>query len=568
MNLNSSLIKLKGFFTKNIKETLSNDEGKKNLFFDYTRRYYIKFSIDVSTTCQNIYRIHKEEIKKNIDKIYANQNINIDLFGFVIIELNSNRFEKMQNLTNVKLRMDDNILFRVLSNAHMMLCFMYITRHNIILKKNVRNYGIAHLRTPQITIGRKNQIEKNKKDIIIYYQKNTIFYYNNNAYSFSKEKMQISEEEIFISSKPNNKLFIKDIKSNTSFISSDKNSAQFFKNYKIYGELPLFCLEIETKDNKRLLIGKNNIEQIKIIQRALDKAICNYQNHYLTLYLEKKLLEQNNNVFSVSYQLMEKGSFLSDLVINKEKRDSIFPNIKRNYLDEIINYILEFKTCLRKKKYLDCIAKIKQITNILDYIQKEENNNLKIISEKNIKYIKGIWEQINIFFKLKKMNKEDTNSKDNTDIQQSINNDDENTKIIDDKGEEDIGKNSNGTKDDCQTILGRKFINNFNIIIESVDKLNDFKNIINKNIFDNIYFEIKKKIIKNIYEKNKNENDKLTDIKIFSNDKLILGNCFINNFEMKNEQDFYCIGAEDYQKKIKNLNKETIIENGGELRSF
>ena len=195
ININIGLNKIRGFFSKSIKEIINTEDGKRNLYFDYNRRNYIKFSLDVATTCESIFRVHKDEIKKNIEKIYGN-NIDLNNFAFLVVELNSNRFDGTQNLINVKLRKDDNILFRVLSNSQLMLCYIFMNRQNIILKKNVRNYGLSCSLNTQNLDSPQKPNETIKKEIKIYYPKNQIFYYNYNAYAFSKEKIQIPYSNI------------------------------------------------------------------------------------------------------------------------------------------------------------------------------------------------------------------------------------------------------------------------------------------------------------------------------------------------------------------------------------
>ena len=558
ININIGLNKIRGFFSKSIKEIINTEDGKRNLYFDYNRRNYIKFSLDVATTCESIFRVHKDEIKKNIEKIYGN-NIDLNNFAFLVVELNSNRFDGTQNLINVKLRKDDNILFRVLSNSQLMLCYIFMNRQNITLKKNVRNYGLSCSLNTQNLDSPQKPNETIKKEIKIYYPKNQIFYYNYNAYAFSKEKIQINEEEVAILAKPVYKILIKDIKSVVSFLSTDENdSKQYLKNYKIYGEKPIFCAEIETKDNKKLLLGKNNNEQLKVLVKALDRAICNYQNQYLTFDVDNKINQQFKNTFLSSNELIQKSSFISELIINNEKRNSMFPNIKRKEFDDIITNIINFKNNLRNQKYLDCIVRLRLIIDIINNIKNEENNNnINFLSSKNIEYIKGVWEKINTFLKLKtniKDNNNNTNKKENeiSSINENIN---KIQKLFND--------------DDCEKILGKDFINKYNIMIESIDKLNEFNLILNMHIFDNLYYEIKTKIISNIYDANKNKNNNdAKNLKIVKDDKLILGNCFINDFQMKKEEDFYNIGEKEIENIFKNFKNKLIFENEGEITAF
>ena len=88
-------------------------------------------------------------------------------------------------------------------------------------------------------------------------------------------------------------------------------------------------------------------------------------------------------------------------------------------------------------------------------------------------------------------------------------------------------------------------------------------------IFDNLYYEIKTKIISNIYDANKNNNNNdAKNLKIVKDDKLILGNCFINDFQMKKEEDFYNIGGKEIENIFKNFKNKLIFEDEGEITAF
>ena len=50
------------------------------------------------------------------------------------------------------------------------------------------------------------------------------------------------------------------------------------KDYKVYGETRKFCMEIVSKGNKKLLIGRNTYDVFIALYRALDASVYNYQN--------------------------------------------------------------------------------------------------------------------------------------------------------------------------------------------------------------------------------------------------------------------------------------------------
>ena len=567
-SINSGINKLKGIFTRNQKETLNTGDGKRNLYFDYQRRTYIRFQLDVATTCDMIFRIHKEEIINHLKTIYGN-NVDLNNFGFIIVELNSNQYDGTPNLINLKLRMDDNIIFRALLNNQLILCYLIITKHNIALKKTMRNSGILNSINNIKTDIKDKKSDKNKdNNIKVYFPKNIIHFYNYNAYAFSKEKMIITEEDIFISAKPNFRLLIKDIKSISSFLSTNPDDAKkYLTNYKIYGEKPIFCIQIESKDNKYLLIGRNSYDTFMVVYKALDAAINNYQNYYSDFNTNNKILQNNINLISTCNDILREPSSIDVFIINRDKRKIFFKNYNEIEFVDICNNIMEFKYNLNKSKFSESINNISNIVNIIDKLEKE-NKYTDVINTENVQFINNIWNKIKDICKIsneiiESNNIEDESSNSNKNLEVNDNNNDNNT-ADSSPDNNTINKDENLTSN---KIDETKNNNNTNIKL-SEEEINNLKEIINIYSFDHLYFEIKENYLIHYYEQIFNDNNKtnLNDIK--SNLKLILGNYFLNNFEMEQEDDFIYLGNDEIDKTIEEFNKELNKERIDDTRVF
>lgn len=566
-SINSGINKLKGIFTRNQKETLNTGDGKRNLYFDYQRRTYIRFQLDVATTCDMIYRIHKDEIINHLKNIYGN-NIDLNNFGFTIVELNSNQYDGTPNLINLKLRMDDNIIFRALLNNQLILCYLIITKHNIALKKTVRNSGILNSINEVKTVIHDKKSDKNK-DIKVYFPKNVIHFYNYNAYAFSKEKMKITEEDIFITAKPNFQLLIKDIKSITTFLSTNPDDAKkYLTNYKIYGEKPIFCIQIEVKDKKNnLLIGRNSYDTFMLVYRALDAAINNYQNYYSDFNTNNKIIQHNINFISTCNDILREPSSIDDFIINKEKRKIFFKSYNEIEIIGICNNIMEFKKNFNRNKYSNSVNNINNIVNIIDKLEKE-NKYIDVINAENVQKINNIWNKIKDICKInfeidENNNRENENSNSNKNLEVNDNNNDNNTT-------DSSPENNTINKEDnllSNKIDEAKNNNNSNIKL-SEDQINNLKEIINIHSFDYLYLEIKEKYLTHYHEQIFNNNNKTNLNEIKSNLKLILGNYFLNNFEMKQENDFVYLGGDEIEKTIEEFNKELNKEKIDNTRVF
>ena len=540
---NNKMNKLKGIFSRNQKENTNPADGKRNLYFDYERKISMKFVLDVATTCQSILKNHQNDILNQL-KVINISNSNLKNYAFLIVELKANKYDETHNLINVKLRMDDNVIYRVLMNSQLMLCYLLINKQNIKLKKNMRIYGFLNPlnliknetqeKEENIIEEKKDDKKKEEKKVHIYYPKNVVFYCQ--GMTFGKDKIQISEEELTIFSKTSYKLLIKDIKSTQIFLNTEENSSKLYLNeYKIYGDRPSSCIEIKSKDNKYLLLGKNNINSFNILSRALDAAIVNYKNHCSHFYLINELNKEQNDLYSIFNAIMEKNS-LDNILINKDKRKILFKNCKEKELVEVINNIIEFKYNLIKGKFNDVIINIKKIFFNTTKIIKEKKFQT-LINFENLNEIENIWNKINNICSLNEKNSENS---DNNKIENTNNNIEE--KIIEgmqDSLQQNISKDS----DDSQE---KNSVNTHIKLTE--EKINELKEIININVFDNLFLEIKQKYISEYYNQNNNKNETIN-----SNFKLILGNYFTKNFDMK-EKDTIYLGGDEFEKTIESFN--------------
>lgn len=556
-NLSNSLNKFKGLFTKAQKEIFHSGDGKRNLYFDYNRKYFLKFSLDVSTTCENIFKIHKDEIIRKVRAIHGN-NIDLNNFAFLIVELNSNKLDGSQNLINLKLRMDENNINRILFNSQLMICYLLMNKQNIACKKNARILGLLNpinyvkMDNGEIEEKREKQDIKKSKNIKTYLSKGTIFYYNNKM-EFSKEKITITEKEVFISSTPNYRLLIKDIKQISTFLSTDgKDIVKYLKYYQIFGEKPVFCIEVVSKPDKKLLIGRNSYDSFMVLYKALESASNNYQNDFCHLDYNGKIFQYHSNLFYLSNCILKTTSSLDELVIDKAKRKILFKDCKDKELVDIVSNIMDFKNNFNKRKYKESINNIKNIKNIFDKIIQEKKYQ-DIINEDNTDFLNKILDKIKELHLFDNENyKPDKNE---------INNSNNNVS----SKEKELAQSYTTNKNNVQNRIENKnnevkdmqkvIIKNENNLSEEQEK--ELNNLLNINSLDEIYTVIKQKYISQYYEQklsNKNLNS------FHNNLKLLLGNYISNSLEMKEEKDILYLGGDEFEKTINDFNEKLIAE--------
>ena len=511
MSTNKFEQKIKSIFASDQKEKLITQDGRRNLYFDRNRKHFIKFILDVKTTCSTIQNQHKEEINRKLKELYGN-NVNTDNFSFLIVELMANKFEGKNAFIDLKLNIYDTSIFNILQNTQLMLCYLPINLHNNYLKKNSKN----SIKTETDCAENDFEIwnfpfekkEKKDKKLEIYLPKTIIHYYNSNKKAFSKEKIRISEIDIYIYAKLDMQILIKDIVSINNSQKENIGIENIYKNYVIYGEKPKFCIEIITVNKERFLIGRNTYEHFVTLTKALESASINYKNQYMNNSLNNRIMEENNNILYTHKVIAQSCSTINDLVVNKEKRKILFKDFQEKNLADIVNNIMEFKINWKKGKYAESINNIEMI--------------LKIINEK--------------------MGKEELDK-----YQKIINKD-----II-----EKINEINNNIKKICEE-------NNNNNEIKDENVINKLNQTIDINILDNLYCQIKEEYLSKYYEENNLINDRnygnfiinKNNCKILENTKLLLGHYFTNIFKIKKDEDFLYLGGGEVEEIIKDFNNE------------
>lgn len=392
------LDKIKSIFSIDQKEQLITQDGKRNLYFDRNRKNFIRFSLDVKTTCSTIEKIHKEEIIKKLKEIYG-ENVKLDQFAFLIVELMGNKFEGKSAYIDLKIGMNDTILFNVLQNRQLMLCYLPINIHNQELKKRLKN--IIPIRTKENNFEKKeiflNKSEK-EKETKVFLSKTIVHYYNNTKKSFSKEKIKISEKEIYIYAKQDRFIFIKDIKEFKTFWGNEENEdKKIMENYEINGDKPKYCIEIITTNNEKLLIGRNTLEHFITLNKAVDSAVINFQNINYNNYLNSKLIGINSDLIANSKTIAQSCFKINDLVNNNEKRKILFKDFKEINLGNMVNNIIEYKINNKNKRYNEAINNIKNILEIIN--EKMESEELdkyqNIINKERIEKIENMYNKAN-----------------------------------------------------------------------------------------------------------------------------------------------------------------------------
>jgi hypothetical protein len=494
--------KIKGMFSRDQKENIITQDGKRNLYFDRERENFIKFGLVVGTTCSYILKNYKEDIINKLKEINGQEEVNLNNYSFFIVELIANKYERKQTLIDLKIDMEDISLFNILQNRQLILCFLPVKKSDISLRKKFRNeLEISNIPDNLILEAEVNNVKNKDKNEIITYLDKTVIHYYNEKNSFSKEKIKVTEKEITIFyGKEQKNTSIKDIKSKKLITSNDEKQIQnFFKGYAINGYKPKFCIEIISGNEQKLLIGRNTLQHFETLVKAIDIACVNFRNYFVDNFINMETTKETNGILYTS-NCISQSFTINDLLINKEKRKILLEDFSEIYLKDIVNNIMDYKIYFKKKKYSKAISRIKNILEIInEKMTKEELDKYqKIINKERIEQIEDI-----------------------------------NKKIKEICGED-------------------KNIDETNII--------ELQKIININMFDYLYLEIKDEYLSKYYEENnyvikKNNDSSISNnFKIIQNTKLLLGHYFTNIFNINKEKDVLLLGGPEVEETAKDYN--------------
>lgn len=480
--------KIKAKFTRDQKENINTQDGKRNLYFDRERENFIKFGLVVGTTCSYILKNYKEDIINKLKEINRQEEVNLNNYSFFIVELIANKYEKKQTLIDLKINMEDSSLFNILQNRQLILCFFPVEKSDISLRKKFRDVlEISYTPDNLIKEAEVNNVKNKDKNEIITYLDKTIIHYYNEKNSFSKEKIKVTEKEITIFyGKEIKNTSIKDIKSKKLITSSEEKDIQkFFKDYTINGYKPKYCIEIISGNEQKLLIGRNTLQHFETLVKAIDIACVNFKNYFVDNFINMEMTNETNGILYTTNYISQSCFTINDLLINKEKRTILLEDFSETYLKDIVNNIMEYKVFFKKKKYNKAISRIKNILEIVnEKMTKEEKDKYeKIISKKLIEKLVEINNKINEIWNF-----------------------------------DDI-------------LVDRKDNN-----------INELKKIIDMNLFDKLLLEIKDEYIIKHYDKVKSE------IKLNNKLKLLLAKYFLKINKLDSEQNCIYLGNENDDK--------------------
>jgi len=480
--------KIKAKFTRDQKENINTQDGKRNLYFDRERENFIKFGLVVGTTCSYILKNYKEDIINKLKEINRQEEVNLNNYSFFIVELIANKYERKQTLIDLKINMEDSSLFNILQNRQLILCFLPVEKSDISLRKKFRDVlEISYTPDNLIKEAEVNNVKNKDKNEIITYLDKTIIHYYNEKNSFSKEKIKVTEKEITIFyGKEIKNTSIKDIKSKKLITSSEEKDIQkFFKDYTINGYKPKYCIEIISGNEQKLLIGRNTLQHFETLVKAIDIACVNFKNYFVDNFINMEMTNETNGILYTTNYISQSCFTINDLLINKEKRTILLEDFSETYLKDIVNNIMEYKVFFKKKKYNKAISRIKNILEIVnEKMTKEEKDKYeKIISKELIEKLVEINNKINEIWNF-----------------------------------DDI-------------LVDRKDNN-----------INELKKIIDMNLFDKLLLEIKDEYIIKHYDKVKSE------IKLNNKLKLLLAKYFLKINKLDSEQNCIYLGNENDDK--------------------
>ena len=372
--------------------------GKRHLYLDRNKKFFIEFDLEKTKTCEEIYKLLQNEIEKKIKEIYKNitkENIN---FNFIIIYSTINNKFDYSLLTEIKINKNTQ-LTEILQNNQSNLYYIPIIHFNI--KKNIKIKSKEFICKKNEEVNNINTIN----DLEKYLTNEGIYYFDKKSGEFIYGKGTINEQRIIINiKKVNIEILISQIKSDKYFENEIPLSLQVFQI-----KCPNYIFEIRQNNTthifglykqKSYLLWKNSINSARIKNKARNiDSNFNYDINNIS-----------RNFYLNCYNIPSKCEKLNQILENPEKRKIFLNYLDDRKISDITSNIFAYKMYLDNNEFISALACLKQITFYIDFdnIENEKDKKLEMEKYSNIFYKEKIELYKNV---LKEVNNVLTNMK-------------------------------------------------------------------------------------------------------------------------------------------------------------
>ena len=479
---------------------------KYKLFFDRNREIYIEFSIENIKNCDDLYNLYNKEIEQKITEIYGEEKSSKN-FSFVLINSKINT-KTESNSPTIELKLDKRKpIINLLVTNNYYLCYLPINNYDINLKKKVRKN--IEDKNDNSTFGIEletllnHQLEK-------YLNNEGIYWFDKNKNEFLYGKGYIDEKKIEINTKQYKiKIKINCIRKDEYY---ENTIPSLLEGVKI--KIPNFIIVIYNNNVSHIFALKNQ-KSFLIWKNAIKQAKIKYNNFYVHSTFNTNISTCIYQHFVRSQSIPNKLFTLNQILENYEKRKIFLDELTDKKIVDIISNIFFYKINLNKKKFFEACLCLKQISFYADF------NNISTQAQKQIeieKYSKIFTqERINLY--------------------------------------NNITQKANDAMSQIKSI--ENYEKEMNIALE---------NIFEKNLFDELYYQIYELYIEPNYETVINKLKTVYKFnkkpKVVKKYQLLLSGYCVKFFNMNNINNFNCFFSSYTTKnKLNNTISTNNIEN-------
>ena len=459
--------------------------GNYQLYFDRNRKIYIEFSIENIKYCKDIYNLYKKEIEEKIIDIYGEEKSKIFNFSFILINSKINtKTENNSPSIELKVNIRKPIIKLLITNNYY-LCYLPINKYDINLKKKVRN-----------NIEDKN--DNNTFGIILetllthklekYLNNEGVYWFDKNKNEFLLGKGYIDEKKIeIITKKYKITIKINCIRKDEYY---ENTIPSLLEGIKI--KIPNYIIVIFNNNVSHIFAFKNQKNYITW-KNAIKQAKIKYNNFYVHTTFNTNISTCVYQHFIRSQSIPNKLFTLNQILENYEKRKIFLDELTDKKIFDIISNIFFYKINLNKKNFFEACLCLKQISFYTDFNNINNQAQKKIEIEKYSKIFTQ--ERINLY--------------------------------------NNITERSNDAMSQIKSI--ENYEKEMNIALE---------NILEQNLFDELYYQIYELYIEPNYERVSNQLkteynfDRIP--KVIKKYQLLLSNYCVKFFNMNNINNFNC----------------------------
>ena len=373
-----------------MKEDVRPKDGKRKLYFSLDMHNFITYTLEQKTTCETIYKTHKNDIIAKFTKLYNNPNIDLSNFDFYLIDLKE--IDKFQGnfISRVKLNWKIYI-YNFLQNQKTILCYMQ--RIPIAQNQPINRNPDNQIKVLNQKLEDMKKSYLNAKQIENFFINKTVFLYDYKTKVYTKYKANLSEKQFTIhTGKTDTIIYIQDITSIEYFNAKHPviDTLTVVSGYK-----PAYFIVLKNEENQ-WVIGLKTEEKLIKWRKGFDSVFINLSFFMNDINFNIQMNNYKNSIAQNEIKIITDPINVDNLINIKLRKMLFYKNIKDTKLLQLVEDILIYKKMILSEDYNCAKETLNKIIEENKEENKKKNSNIgQILTNEIINEFKELYNKAN-----------------------------------------------------------------------------------------------------------------------------------------------------------------------------